>query len=145
MRAAPWALEVRIGNCQPCQGLERDGQQAGADLLAGRHHRVVFARVMQRGRFPAPIDQLVGGPGHGGDHHGDLVTGRHLALDVACDIADAVDVGDRGAAELHHEAGHRLDLYGLDSGVAAGAALAQAPGRKGAYTYRREFVAATAP
>ena len=37
-----------------------------------------------------------------------------LALDVARHIADAVDVGDRGSAEFHHEAGHA----GLISGGA---------------------------
>ena len=55
--------------------LQRDGQQAGGDLLAGRHHGVVFARVVQRRQRLAPADELVGDAGHGGDHHGDLVAG----------------------------------------------------------------------
>ena len=34
------------------------------------------------------------------------MAGVDLALDVARDVADALDVGDRRAAEFHHEAGH---------------------------------------
>jgi hypothetical protein len=34
------------------------------------------------------------------------VAGIDLALDVARDVADSVDVGDRGAAELHDETSH---------------------------------------
>ena len=86
---------------------QHDREQPGGDLLAGGDHRVVFARVVQRRRprGTRPTSWLVA-PGHGRDHHGDLVAGIDLALDVARDVADAVDVGDRGAAELHHQAGH---------------------------------------
>ena len=86
-----------------CEG---DGEQAGGHLLAGGDHGVVFARVMQRRGLAAPGDQLIGLAGHGRDHDGDLVAGVDLALDVARDVADAVDVGDGGSAEFHHEAGH---------------------------------------
>jgi hypothetical protein len=48
-----------------------------------------------------PADQLVGLAGHGGHHHGDLVSGLDLALDVTRDIANAFDIGDRSAAEFH--------------------------------------------
>src|SRR5688572_18510820 len=67
---------------------------------------IVFDRVMQRRGVARPGDQLVGLPGHGRDHDGDLVAGIDLALHVARHIADAVDVGDGGAAEFHHETGH---------------------------------------
>ena len=53
--------------------LQRDGQQAGGDLLAGGHHGVVFPGVVQGRQRLAPGDQLVGLAGHGRDHHGDLV------------------------------------------------------------------------
>ena len=69
-------------------------------------HGVVFARVVQRRGLAAPGHQLVGLAGHGGDHDRDLVAGIDLALDVARDVADALDVGDRRAAEFHHQAGH---------------------------------------
>jgi len=41
------------------------------------------------------------------------MAGIDLALDVARDIADAVDVSDRGSAELHHKASHEPN-YALD-------------------------------
>ena len=83
-----------------------DRQQAGGHLLAGRDHRVILPRVVQRRQFGAPLDQLVGDAGHGGDDDGDLVAVVHLALDALGDVADAVKVGDGGAAEFHHDAGH---------------------------------------
>ena len=86
---------------------QHDGEQAGGDLLAGRHHGVVFARVVQDGGLPAPLDQLVGRAGHGGDHDGNVVAGVDLALDVARDVADAVEIGDRRSAEFHHQPCHR--------------------------------------
>jgi hypothetical protein len=52
IRAEPWASDVRIGICQPCQEragmpmvLQRDGQQAGGHLLPGRDDDVVFPGV----------------------------------------------------------------------------------------------------
>ena len=85
---------------------QRDGQQPGGDLLAGGDDGVVFARVVQRRGLPGPGDQLVGRAGHGRDHDGDLMAGVDLALDVARDVADAVDIGDRRSAEFHHQACH---------------------------------------
>ena len=85
---------------------KHDGEQSGGDLFAGRHHRVVFARVMQHRRLPAPLDQLIGGAGHGGDDDGDVIAGVDLALDVARHVADAVEIGDRGSAEFHHQPSH---------------------------------------
>ena len=115
--------------------LERDRQQPGGHLLAGGDHRVVFARIVQRRGVAAPADQLVGLAGHGGDHDGDLMAGIDLALDVARDVADAVDVGDRRAAEFHDEAGHGGRLRTFRQ-VAGETAYWQAPAQKGAYTYR---------
>src|SRR5208283_1437627 len=98
--------------------LQRDRQQAGGDLLAGRHHGVVFARVVQRRQLLAPGDELVGGAGHGGDHDGDLVSRVDLALDAVGHGADAGQVGDRGAAEFHHDA-HAV-VSGYQSSVVSG-------------------------
>ena len=109
----------------------------GGDLLARGHDRVVFAGVVQGRGVAAPGHQLVGLAGHGGDHHRHVVAGIDLALDVARDVADALDIGDRGAAELHHQTGHG-GLADLSGRMGAGnRALRQAPARKGAYTYRR--------
>ncbi len=89
--------------------LQRDGEQSGGDLLAGGDDGVIFASVENpaflEGRL-APGDQLIGDAGHRRNHDGDLMAGVDLALDVARDIADAVDIGDRSSAEFHDETGH---------------------------------------
>ena len=61
-----------------------------------------------------PRDELVGDARHGRDHDGHLVAGIDLALDVARDVADALDVGDRRAAEFHDDESHvdPLDALG---------------------------------
>lgn len=86
--------------------LQGDGQQTGRHLFAGRDHGIVFARVMHRRGVAAPCHQFVGFAGHRRDHHGDVVAGIDLAFDVAGDILDAFDIGDRRAAEFHDEPAH---------------------------------------
>ncbi len=86
--------------------LQGDGEQPGRDLLARGDDGVVFARVVERREAGAPGDELVGGARHGGDDDRDLVARVHLALDPGGDVPDAVEVGHRGAAELHHDARH---------------------------------------
>ncbi len=93
--------------------LQRDGEQAGGHLLTGCDDRVIFAGVMQGRKLLAPADQLVGRAGHGGDDDGDLVADRVLALHPAGDLADAVQVGDRSAAEFHHDTRHVVLFLGL--------------------------------
>ena len=80
--------------------------EPGRDLLAGRHDHVVFARVVQRREFAGPADELVGLPGHGRDHDGDLIAAVDLGLHQRRHMADAVEVGHRGAAEFHYNLGH---------------------------------------
>ena len=89
---------------------EDKGEQAGGHLLAGCHHRVVLARVMQHRGLLAPFHQLIGHAGHGGDHDGHVVAGVDLALDVARHIADAVEIGDRRSAEFHHQPSHDVPV-----------------------------------
>ena len=79
-------------------------------MFAGGHHGVVFACVVKRGEVLAPGDELVCDAGHGGNHDGDLVPGIDLALDAVGYGADAGQVGDRGAAEFHHDAHIRGQL-----------------------------------
>ena len=89
--------------------LQRDGEQAGSDLLAARDNGVVFAGIEDfalRQGFFAPGDQLIRRSGHGGDHDGNFVPGIDLALDVAGNVADALDSGDRGPAEFHDKTSH---------------------------------------
>jgi hypothetical protein len=121
MRAEPWAASVVERNLPALPGarlhahrLQRDGQQAGGHLFARGDHGVIFALVIERIGLLAPADQFVGLAGHGRDDDGNIIAGIDLAFDVARDILDALDVGDRGAAEFHHEAGHELSFRGLD-------------------------------
>ncbi len=86
--------------------LQHDGEQPGGDLLAGRHHGVVFARVVQHGGLAAPGHQLIGHARHGGDHDGNVIAGSDLALDVARHVADVVEIGDRRSAEFHYQPCH---------------------------------------
>jgi len=99
-------LPALPGAGRDAERLQDDRQQPRGHLLAGCHHRVVLARVVQRCGLAHPGDQLVGHARHGGDHHGDLVAGIDLALDVMRHVADALQVSDRGAAELHDKEGH---------------------------------------
>ena len=64
----------------------------------------------------APADEFVGLARHGGHHHRHLVAGVDLALDVACGVADALDVGDRRAAELQNQTGHAMRGVGDGEG-----------------------------
>ena len=88
--------------------LQHDGEEARRHLLAGGDDGIVLARVMQHGGFAHPGDELVGHARHGRDDDGDLVAGVHLALDVARDVTNALDVGDGRAAELHDNNSHRV-------------------------------------
>jgi len=85
---------------------KHDGQQACRHLFAARYNGVIFAGIVQNGAVTTPGDQLVGDAGHRRYDHGNLVAAIDLTPDVLRDIADAVDIGDRGSAELHDEAGH---------------------------------------
>ena len=86
--------------------LQRNRQQPGGDLFAGRDNGVIFARVVHRRGLTAPFHQFIGLAGHRRHHHGDVMAGIDLALHVQRDVADAVDIGDGCAAEFHHEAAH---------------------------------------
>jgi hypothetical protein len=111
MRAEAWASLVRIGICQPCQ--ERAWMPIACSAIASSPAvtcspdatTASYSRASCIGdRLAAPFDQLIGLAGHGRYHDGDLMAGIDLALDMARDVADAVDIGDRRAAEFHHEA-----------------------------------------
>ncbi len=114
----PWASSVddRHLPAQPRAGVQAHvaqghGQQAGRDLFARRHHGVVFVvRVRQalRGaaRAVGPGHQLVGLAGHGRDHHRHLFARGHFGRDQARHATDALQVGHRRAAELHHQPRH---------------------------------------
>ena len=118
MRAEPWASSVWIGICQPCQeralmpmSCSAMASRPDGHLLARGDDGVVFARVVAAARPRLhPGDELVGLAGHGRDDDGDLMAGVDLALDMAGDVADALDIGDGRAAEFHHETGHAVSI-----------------------------------
>ena len=89
--------------------LQDDGEEPRRHLLAGGDHGVVFAGVVQDGGGAAERHELVGLPRHGRDDDRDLVAGIDLAPHVARHVADAVEVGDGGSAEFHHETGHAVE------------------------------------
>jgi hypothetical protein len=61
---------------------------------------------MQGRGLPAPLHELIGHARHGGYDDRNIVAGVDLALDMARDVADAVEVGDRRSAEFHYQASH---------------------------------------
>mgnify|MGYP001369286595 CR=1 FL=1 len=71
-------------------------------------YEVIVEEARRRGLAGAigPGDQLVGLAGHGADHHADLLAGRDLGRHEAAHAPDALQVGHRSAAELHHQTGH---------------------------------------
>jgi hypothetical protein len=118
MRARPWASSVMIGSCQPSHEralqahvAQDHGQQAGGDLFARGDHHVVFVVGFGKARGGAaglvgPGDQLIGLAAHGRDDHGHLLARRDFGRHQATDAADALQIGHRGAAELHHQPRH---------------------------------------
>ena len=97
--------------------LQRDRQEAAADLLAGGNDRVILAGIEERGvgagdlrHVLHPADQFVGLSGHRRDDHRHFVAGIDLAFDVTRHIVDAVKIGDGRPAEFHHDARHELGM-----------------------------------
>ena len=101
---------------QPGAGLHADGADSAMAsspavtcspaATTTSYSRCRHASVRPAWRRLGPGHQLVGLAGHGGDHHGDLVAALDLALHQAGDMADALDVGHRRAAEFHCNFGH---------------------------------------
>ncbi len=114
MRARPWASSVRMGICQPIQeracspswrrvrasrpavtcSPEATTASYSSSLRAGRRR----GGRRRRSRPPARWSCR-----HGRDHHGDRWPAARLRRHQPRDAADALQVGDRGAAELHHQ------------------------------------------
>ena len=127
MRAEPCAAEVVTGILPALPGarlqahrLQHDREETGRHLLARGDDGVILARVVQDRGLAHPGDELVGHAGHGGDDDSDLVAAVDLPLHVTRDVADALDVGDRGAAELHHNHSHKVSRRALRECVGVG-------------------------
>ena len=117
MRAEPCAslgehrhLPALPGAGRYAHFLQRQRQQTGRHLLAGRDHRVILARVVQLRGFVHPADEFVGLAGHGRDDDGDLMAGLRLAAHMGGHVADALYIGDGRAAEFHHQPGHAVSI-----------------------------------
>ena len=81
------------------------------------------------------VEQVVGLLAHGRDRHHDLVAAADGAGHVVGDGAHPLGVGDRGAAELHHQQGHGAPRVPAGSPAAPGALSAPA-GRRPAVSPR---------
>ena len=111
VRAIKRNLPALPGARRDAHVVENDRQEAGGHLLAGSNHDIIFPAVIKRSAFLAPADKLVRLAGHGGDDDRHIVAGVPLALHMAGDIPDAVDIGDRGSAKLQHETGHKGEFW----------------------------------
>ena len=119
MRALPCASSVMIGICQPSQEralqadvAKRHGQQARRHLLAGGDHRVVFVvgggqalgrRARRRRSRPPARWSCRPWPR---PRRPPACPRATSASTSRATLADALQVGHRGAAEFHHQPRH---------------------------------------
>jgi len=97
------ALPAARGDFHLLQG---ERHQASGHILARADNRVVFARVIKWRGFIDPANQLIGFAGHGRDDDDHVIAFGDFHAHALCRALDAVKVGNRGAAEFHHENGH---------------------------------------
>jgi hypothetical protein len=105
--------------------VDRHRAQRAGDPLAGREQHVHLARVGRRRDLLGHRDQLVGRLAARREHGDDAVAGLALGDDAPRRALDPLGVGDRGAAELHH------DRVLTDGGYE------DTPGRAGSRRYTR--------
>ena len=123
MRAEPCIAEVLIGICQPSQeractpdGVQRDGQKARRSparpppprrrIRAGREWRRVGARRL--GGSLVQATSLLVSPAMAETTTATWLPRSTSRFTRVGDMADAVQIGHRGAAEFHRDLGHRL-------------------------------------
>ena len=113
MRATPCALSVMIGICQPCQ--ERAVMPIACSTMASSPAvtcspvatMASYSRASCRGEASrTQATSWLVTPAMAETTTATLVAGVDLALDVTGDVANALDVGHRRAAELHHQERH---------------------------------------
>ena len=90
------------------QILQSHSQKPDTDLLAGRYHNIIFARIMQPRHITGQPDQPIGLARHGRHHNRHFMTGLDLARHMRGDIADTVNITDRRAAKFHDQTCHCL-------------------------------------
>ena len=86
--------------------LEHQRQQSSRHQFARGDDEIIFGVVEVRARFLAPGDKLVGLTRHRRNDDRDLGAGVDLPFHMRGDVADAWNVGDRRAAEFHHQTRH---------------------------------------
>ena len=86
--------------------LQRNRQKADCYLLAGGDNGVIFTGIMHRTDVARPGHQLVRGPGHCRNNHRHLMPGINLGLHPCRDIANAIEVADRGATKFLNNERH---------------------------------------
>ena len=113
------------------QLLDGHRQQGHRDALAcGEQHVQLALREVAGADLSGQVQQLVGGVTHGRDHDRHLVAGPVHGDDALGDASHRLGVGDRGAAELHHEQSHQDFPWVWGAGRRVGPALASHPGRR---------------
>ena len=83
--------------------VDRHRRERAGDPLADRDQHVELARMRGGGDLAGKRDQLVCGLSHGGEDAHDAVPGLARGDHAPGDFLDLLGVGDRRAAELHHD------------------------------------------
>jgi hypothetical protein len=86
-------------DCEPVN------EQRHARPLAARQQHVELAPRRARRDLVGPCEELIGALAHRRDHDDHTVTGELGRDNARGDLADALDVGDRGATVLLHDDG----------------------------------------
>ena len=109
------------GICQPSQdrastprSLQRDRQQADRYLFTGRDDGVIFPGIMHRADITRPGHELVRRARHGRDDDGDTVPSIHLRLHPGSNIADPVQITNRGTAKFLNNERHFYLMVAAD-------------------------------
>ena len=89
-------------------------RERARDPLADRDEHVELARVRRGGDLVGEVEQLVGRVPHRGEDADDAVALLARGDEACGDALQLVRVGDRGAAELHHD---RAEMRRLRVGV----------------------------
>ena len=97
--------------------LDGHAQQRHRDALAGGEQHVHLASARRGGDVVRQADEIVGGLAHRRDDHDHVVAASPRPRDMIRHCADAIGVGDRGAAELLHDQCHGLPRYRADAAI----------------------------
>ena len=91
-------LMAQIGTGRLAGLFDRQTQQRDGHLLAGGDQDIFFPLIGNRRNLLGQGDQPVGLPGHGGNHHDDIVAGAFRRRDFCRHDFDLVDGSDGRAA-----------------------------------------------